>query len=121
MRELAAWGKHLLISLVAALLVGGLAYSAARAATSAHLLYQQRQLVEQTAAVMRGGDITALAGSGNLREMRREGEERAARYHRLCIQAGIAAATLTALVTYLWIERQHRASDSLPPYPTNMV
>jgi len=64
---------------------------------------------------------TLYAAEPLLRDAATEGEERAARYHRLCIQAGIAAASLTALVTYLWIERQHRASDSLPPYPTNMV
>lgn len=103
MRDLAAWSKHLVLSLLAALVMGSLSYAAAQALTSAALLYQQQPFFQEATTVLREGDITALAGS-RLHEVRQQVRALEEHYARLSLQAGGVAALAAALLTYLRLE-----------------
>ncbi|NJN67042.1 MAG: hypothetical protein HC884_10195 [Chloroflexaceae bacterium] len=103
--RLARWLNHLVLSLLIALGVGGLSYAAAQAIASAALIYEQQPFFRETTAVLREGDITALAGS-RLHEVRQQVEALAARDTHRCVQVGIVAAFAAAVVSYLWMERK---------------
>lgn len=102
-RGLRAWVGRVMLSLGAALLAGVLAYLLARAITTVYLFYQQQQFVQETAAVLRGGGIEALANS-NIRELRQQVAALEASYASLSMQVGFAAAALGAVLSYVWQE-----------------
>ncbi|MCU0490594.1 MAG: hypothetical protein MUD01_03205 [Chloroflexaceae bacterium] len=100
-----SWLNRVALSLLLALLVGGLSYLLARAATTGYLLYQQQQYFTTAADVVRGGDIEAL-GASNLRELRLLVRALDAQYTMLSAQIGFAGAAVAAVASYLWLERR---------------
>lgn len=109
--ETRAWLVRLLLSLLIALTAGALGYLVARALSSAYLLYQQQQFIQETTGVLGGGGIEALANS-NLRALRQTVAALEAQYTRLSIQIGFACAALAAVISYIWLERH--ATPSTP-------
>ncbi|MCG8346463.1 MAG: hypothetical protein MI924_01620 [Chloroflexales bacterium] len=99
------WLKRLALSLLIAGLVGALGYLVARAISTAYLFYQQQQFFQETASLLQGGGVPALADS-NLRELRFLAEALNAQYHRLSIQLGFAAAAIGGIGCFVWLERR---------------
>jgi hypothetical protein len=97
------WLQRLLYSLLIGLLAGLLSYLVARACTSAYLLYQQQQFVQDTLGLLRGGDLRDLATS-DLRDVRMLVDRLEAQYQRLSIQIGFAGAAAAAILSYLRME-----------------
>jgi hypothetical protein len=99
-----AWLKRLTLSLLIAALVGALGYLVTRAITTAYLFYQQQQFFQETASILQGGGVPALADS-NLRELRLLVEALNAEYNRLSIQLGFAVAAIGGIGSFIWLER----------------
>jgi hypothetical protein len=104
-REMTTWLKNLGLSLLVALIAGALSYLIASAFTSASLLYQQQQLLQHTLTLLHEGGISSLAGS-NMHEIRERVAALEAYYHNLSIQIGVGGGIITAIISYLWLERR---------------
>jgi len=98
------WLARIGISLVIALLCGGLAYLLARAITGVALFVRQQQLLREVASAFQGG-VEGLAG-GNLRAVRLLVQQVDARNEQLSLLIGFGAAALAVVTSYLWLERR---------------
>jgi hypothetical protein len=110
-----AWLKRLTLSLLIAALVGALGYLVTRAITTAYLFYQQQQFFQETASILQGGGVPALADS-NLRELRLLVEALNAQYNRLSIQLGFAAAAISGIGSFIWLERRAARKETDDPW-----
>jgi hypothetical protein len=108
--DLRGWLNRIAFSLAIALLAGVLAFLVARAITSVLLFAQQQQFLRETAGALRGG-IDGLAGS-NLRDVRLRVQQLDMRNQQLSLLVGFAVAAVAAVASYVWLERQHAASET---------
>ncbi|HEY3230996.1 MAG TPA: hypothetical protein VGJ87_17350 [Roseiflexaceae bacterium] len=107
------WLARIALSLAVALLAGTLAFLVARAVTDVTLFAQQQQFLSEAASALRGG-IPELANS-NLREARLRVQRLDAQNEQLSLLIGFAIAALSAVASYLWMERRHGTTFAHPP------
>jgi hypothetical protein len=111
--DVRGWLARIALSLAVALLAGALAFLAARAVTEVTLFTQQQQFLSEAASALRGG-ISGLANS-NLREARLQVQRLDAQNEQLSLLIGFAIAALSAVATYLWMERRHGTTFAHSP------
>jgi hypothetical protein len=104
------WLARIGISLVAALLCGGLAYLIARAITGVALFVRQQQLLREIASAFQGG-VEGLA-NGNLRAVRLLVQHLDGQNEQLSLLIGFGAAMLAVVTSYLWLERRAGLVDN---------
>jgi hypothetical protein len=110
-----AWLWRWLASLLLGIGIGLLSYLVARAGTTAYLLYQQQQFFQETVNLLRTNNSIESLANSNLREARMLVEALNARYHRLSLQIGFAAAAMSSILMYLWMERVAFAKSADEP------
>ncbi|HEX9442136.1 MAG TPA: hypothetical protein VF909_20770 [Roseiflexaceae bacterium] len=111
--DVRGWLARIALSLAVALLAGTLAFLVARAVTDVTLFAQQQQFLSEAASALRGG-VPGLANS-NLREARLQVQRLDAQNEQLSLLIGFAIAALSAVASYLWMERRHGTTFAHPP------
>jgi hypothetical protein len=111
--DVRGWLARIALSLAVALLAGTLAFLVARAVTGVTLFAQQQQFLSEAASALRGG-VPGLANS-NLREARLQVQRLDAQNEQLSLLIGFAIAALSAVASYLWMERRHGTTFAHPP------
>ena len=111
--DIRGWLARIALSLAVALLAGALAFLVARAVTDVTLFAQQQQFLSEAASMLRGG-VPGLANS-NLREARLQVQRLDEQNEQLSLLIGFAIAALSAVVSYLWMERRHGTTFAHPP------
>lgn len=96
------WLRQVLVSVVAAVAAGLLAYLAARGALGALLLVQAQDLLRDVAGAL-GGGIEGLPGA-DLRAARQRIAALDAQYAQVSAAIGFVAAAAGAVASYLWQE-----------------
>lgn len=104
------WLRRVGLSLLAALLCGGLVFLAARGLGGALLFAQQQQALAAVVGVAQGG--LEQPPATDLRALRRRLQAQDGQYEQISLVLGFVAAGLAAAGCYLWQEltgAQHQA------------
>ncbi len=105
------WLRRVALSLLAALLCGGLVFLAARGVGGALLFVQQQQTLAAVVGVAQGG--LDQPPDADLRALRRRLQDQDAQHEQISLLLGFAAAGLAAAGCYLWQELR-RAENQAP-------